>query len=202
MVISRGRISIARGKVFRHDEGGKRMDKNRILIMTGSGKGKTTSAFGMALRVWGHGGRVSVIQSIKHESGSGEVEALRSLPGCEVVCTGLGFTPRRNDETAWREHESAAQQGWELACDKLRDMSVRLVVLDEVFYPIRYGWLTEERVEPILRRFANEEAERILIMTGRNAPEWCINLADTVSSIQEIKHALRQGIVAQEGVEY
>ena len=88
------------------------MKGSRILVLTGPGKGKTTSAFGMALRALGHGGKVAVIQFIKHDGSYGEVVALRQFPNAEVVCSGAGFTGRARDEESRERHASAARDGW------------------------------------------------------------------------------------------
>ena len=170
--------------------------------MTGEGKGKTTSAFGMALRTLGHGGRVSVVQFIKHDGSYGEVEALRRFPEAEVVCSGVGFTPRREDSPQWERHEQAAREGWQTAWGRMQDSDLQTIILDEIFYPIHYGLISLKEVVSAVRDFREGEKGRILVMTGRNAPEELVQLADTVSGVQCVKHALQDGIKAQRGVEY
>lgn len=178
------------------------MQKTRVLIITGEGKGKTTSAFGMALRALGHGEHVSVVQFVKHDGGYGEVMALRQLPGAEVICSGLGFTPRHDDSPQWGRHRESACSGWEAALKSLQDESVKMVILDELFYPVWFGAISLEEVKEAVCRFQELGKDRVLIMTGRNAPEELVSLADTVSRVECVKHALQEGCKAQEGFEY
>ncbi len=172
--------------------------RSRIFIVTGEGKGKTTSAFGMALRSLGHGCRAAVIQFVKRESG-GEAEALRRIPGAEVLCCGLGFLPRREDAVRREAHLKAARDGWRLAQERLTDPAVGTVVLDEIFHIMRFGALDEASVGAALRALPEG---KIVVLTGRGAPESLIALADTVSRIECVKHAFRQGIRAQECAEF
>lgn len=171
----------------------------RILILTGNGKGKTTSAFGMALRALGRGLGVGVVQFIKHEGAGGEVAALRRFPEAEVVCSGLGFTPKRADSPQWARHAAAAAAGWEAAERLLADPGKKTVVLDEIFYPIHFGLLSVEGVARALRELPDG---KIAILTGRRAPEELAALADTVSRVECVKHALQQGVAAGEGFEF
>lgn len=173
------------------------MEQKRTLILTGSGKGKTTSAFGMALRTLGHGGKVAVIQFIKHDGGYGEVKALRTFSKAEVHCCGLGFTPKYEDSPQWERHEKAAQEGWVLAQKFMQDESVNLVILDEVFYPIQYGFIHEDEVISAL-----SSSRGNVILTGRNASEKMKQYADTVSVIESPSHGYQRGILAQEGFEF
>lgn len=171
----------------------------RILILTGNGKGKTTSAFGMALRALGHGYGVGVVQFIKHEGASGEVAALRRFPEAEVVCSGLGFTPKCADSPQWARHAAAAVAGWEAAEGFLSDPGKRCVVLDEMFYPLHFGLLSVEAVARALRELPDG---KIAVLTGRRAPEELLALADTVSRVECVKHAWQRGVAAQEGFEF
>lgn len=171
----------------------------RILILTGDGKGKTTSAFGMALRALGRGRRVAVVQFIKHEGAGGEVAALRRFPEAEVVCSGLGFTPKRADSPQWARHEAAAKEGWQAACRLIRDPAVGLVVLDEVFYPIQFGLLDASELAAWLKEMPEG---KFAVLTGRHAPGCLVEMADTVSRVECVKHALQGGVEAQEGFEF
>lgn len=171
----------------------------RILILTGEGKGKTTSAFGMALRALGRGWRVAVVQFIKHEGAAGEVLALRQFAKAEVICSGLGFTPKHAGSPQWARHEAAAKKGWQAARLLLRDPSVGMVVLDEVFYPVRFGMIDEEELAACLREMPEG---KIAVLTGRQAPANLLEIADTASRIECVKHALQGGVTAQEGFEF
>ena len=175
------------------------MKGSRILVLTGPGKGKTTSAFGMALRALGHGGKVAVVQFIKHDGSYGEVVALRQFPNAEVVCSGTGFTGRARDEKSRERHASAARDGWRLARQRLEDESVGTVILDEIFYPLNYGFIPVEEVVDALKRTA---PGKVVVLTGRDAPGEVAAMADTVSRIECVKHAFQQGIKAQRKVEF
>ena len=175
------------------------MKDSRILVLTGPGKGKTTSAFGMALRALGHGGKVAVVQFIKHDGSYGEVVALRQFPNAEVVCSGQGFTGRARDEESRERHASAARDGWRVARQKLEDDSVGTVILDEIFYPVNYGFISVAEVVDALKRIA---AGKVVVLTGRDAPEEIVAVADTVSRIECVKHAFQQGTKVQRNVEF
>lgn len=175
------------------------MKGSRILVMTGPGKGKTTSAFGMALRALGHGGKVAVVQFIKHDGSYGEVVALRQFPNAEVVCSGEGFTGRARDEESRERHASAARDGWRLARERLEDESVGTVVLDEIFYPLNYGFIPVEEVVEALKKIG---PGKVAVLTGRDAPEEITAVADTVSRIECVRHAFQQGVKAQRKVEF
>lgn len=175
------------------------MKGSRILILTGPGKGKTTSAFGMALRALGHGGKVAVVQFIKHDGSYGEVVALRQFPDAEVVCSGEGFTGRARDEESRERHASAARDGWRVAREKLADESVGTVILDEIFYPLNYGFIPIAEVVDALKKIA---PGKVVVLTGRDAPEEIAAVADTVSRIECVRHAFQQGIKAQRSVEF
>lgn len=175
------------------------MKGSRILVMTGPGKGKTTSAFGMALRALGHGGKVAVVQFIKHDGSYGEVVALRQFPNAEVVCSGEGFTGRARDEESRERHASAARDGWRLARERLADESVGTVVLDEIFYPLNYGFIPVEEVVEALKKIG---PGKVAVLTGRDAPEEITAVADTVSRIECVRHAFQQGVKAQRKVEF
>lgn len=175
------------------------MKGSRILVLTGPGKGKTTSAFGMALRALGHGGKVAVVQFIKHDGSYGEVVALRQFPNAEVVCSGEGFTGRARDEESRERHASAARDGWRQARQRLEDDSVGTVILDEIFYPLNYGFIPVAEVVDALKRIV---PGKVVVLTGRDAPEEIIAVADTVSRIECVRHAFQQGVKAQRNVEF
>lgn len=175
------------------------MKSSRILVMTGPGKGKTTSAFGMALRALGHGSKAAVVQFIKHDGSYGEVVALRQFPNAEIVCSGEGFTGRARDEESRERHASAARDGWRMALERLADESVGTVVLDEIFYPLNYGFIPVAEVVEALKKTG---PGKVVVLTGRDAPEEIMAVADTVSRIECVKHAFEQGVKAQRKVEF
>ena len=173
-------------------------DKNRILIFTGEGKGKTTSALGMALRAHGHGIPVAVIQFVKADTETGEYAALKKMKDVELIMTGLGFVPRPTDPR-FADHIEAAKQGLQQAAAYLQSGRFGLVILDEICVAVSLNLLSEEVVLAALRQAA---AGVTIVMTGRGASPGLMGIADTVSEIKAIKHGFDTGIKAQRGVEF
>ncbi|MCD6525578.1 MAG: cob(I)yrinic acid a,c-diamide adenosyltransferase [Desulfuromonas sp.] len=172
------------------------MSKN-ILIFTGNGKGKSTSAFGMALRAAGHDQRVLIIQFMKCDDSVGELVSLKKL-GIRVIQTGLGFVPKP-DNPRYTAHREAAQAGFALAKESLNSGQYDLIILDELCGAISNGLVDEQAVIDAL---ITAPQPLNIVLTGRDATDKLIELADTVSEIQPLKHALDQGIPAREGVEF
>ena len=170
----------------------------RIIVITGNGKGKTTSALGMVLRAVGHKMNVSIIQFIKNRADTGEIAALSLLPKVSIVQCGLGFIPAK-DSALYLNHCEAAANGLNLATKKLADASIDMIVLDEICSTVHHGLISEETLINTIRT-VHEHA--IVICTGRYAPDALISLADTVSVVNSIKHGFEQGIKAQVGVEF
>ena len=166
-----------------------------LIVITGNGKGKSTSAFGTIVRALGHGMKVGVVQFIKSRTDTGEEAFLGKQPGVEWHVTGDGFTWDTQD----REQDIAtAQRGWAIAARMLADPSYQLVVLDELTYLLSYGYLDSDSV---LDALAHRPADQHVIVTGRGASDALIELADTVSIIADEKHAYRAGIKAQPGID-
>jgi cob(I)alamin adenosyltransferase len=166
-----------------------------LIVITGNGKGKSTSAFGTVARALGHGMKVGVVQFIKSRTDTGEEAFLGRQPGVEWHVTGDGFTW----DTQNREQDIAtAQRGWAVAQAMLADPSYRLVVLDELTYLLSYGYLDSDSV---LDALAHRPRDQHVIVTGRGASDALIELADTVSVIADEKHAFRAGIKAQPGID-
>ena len=170
-------------------------ERGLLLVVTGNGKGKSTSAFGMVARALGHGMKVGVVQFIKSRTDTGEEAFLGRQPGVEWHVTGDGFTW----DTQNREQDIAtAQRGWAIAARMLADPAFNLVVLDELTYLLSYGYLDSDRV---LDALANRPPMQHVVVTGRAASEALIELADTVSVIADEKHAFRAGVKAQPGID-
>ncbi len=170
-------------------------ERGLLLVITGNGKGKSTSAFGMVARALGHGMKVGVVQFIKSRTDTGEEAFLGRQPGVEWHVTGDGFTW----DTQNREQDTAtAERGWAIAARMLADPAYRLVVLDELTYLLSYGYLDSDTV---LDALANRPAMQHVVVTGRAAPDALIELADTVSVIADEKHAFRAGVKAQPGID-
>ena len=168
-----------------------------VLVNTGDGRGKSTSAFGVILRMLGRKKKVALIQFLKHEGGQwGEVRALKRL-GLAPIKTGDGFTWTSKDLD---ETQARALHGWEKAQAVIQSDEYDLVVLDEFTYLLDFGWLDADAVIDWLR--AHKPARQHLLITGRNAPPALIDYADTVSEMVNIKHAFDAGIKARAGIEF
>lgn len=173
------------------------MAKGLLMVLTGNGKGKSTAAMGMALRAMGHGIRVCVIQFVKGPRPGGEREAAKRFSDLMVFqVTGRGFTWASDD---LQKDAHAAREGWALACAALSDGGYGLVVLDELTYPIRYGFLTEAAV---LTALGQRPPGQHAVVTGRGASAGLLAAADLVTEMQAVKHPLAAGVEAQPGVEF
>ncbi len=168
-----------------------------VLVNTGDGRGKSTSAFGVILRMLGRKKRVALIQFLKHEGGQwGEVRALKRL-GVEPIKIGDGFTWTNRDLD---ETQARALHGWDIAQGIILADAYDLVVLDEFTYLMDFGWLDANAVINWLR--ARKPQRQHLLITGRNAPPALIDYADTVSEMVKVKHAFDAGIKARAGIEF
>ena len=170
--------------------------KALVVVNTGHGKGKTTAALGVVLRAWGRGMRVVVIQFVKtRTSNYGENRAAKKL-GIEMIPMGEGFTWLSKDI---EKDKATAREAWELARQKICSGEYDLVLLDELTYPLTYGWIPVQEVIDVLQR--RPEGLHVII-TGRDAPEELIDYADLVTEMREIKHPFQKGLKAQPGIEF
>jgi cob(I)alamin adenosyltransferase len=168
-----------------------------VMVHTGDGKGKTTAALGLLLRSWGQGMRVVMLQFLKAHTGKwGEIRAAQRL-GIEIIPLGQGFTW----DSANLEHDRAlAQQCWLQCREKIECDQYDVVIMDEITYPLNYGWLALDEVLSTLR---NRNPQLHVVLTGRDAPAALIEYADLVTEMCEIKHPYKtQGILAQKGIEF
>jgi cob(I)alamin adenosyltransferase len=170
---------------------------NRIVLITGDGKGKTTSALGMVVRAAGHGLRACVIQFIKSRGDTGEARALALLPGVETHLCGAGFVLQKGGASR-DAHARAAEAGFALAVQRLNDPACGMVVLDEICGAVALGLLDVRRVCQALEEAA---PGKVIVLTGRDACQELIALADTVSRVACVKHGMDAGWPAQKGVE-
>jgi cob(I)alamin adenosyltransferase len=170
-------------------------DRGVLLVNTGNGKGKSSSAFGMVARALGHGMRVAVIQFIKGSIATGEEAFFRRFPEVEYHVMGEGFTWDTQD----RERDiRAADAAWAQARTYLADPDFDLVVLDELSIALKLGYLPlEEVLSALLARPPRQHA----VVTGRGAPPELIEIADTVTEMRPVKHAFDAGVRAQKGIE-
>lgn len=172
-------------------------ERGVLIVLTGNGKGKSSSGFGMVLRAMGYGQKIGVVQFIKGVQLSGEELFLKkNHPPEDFYQMGTGFTWNTQDRTSDIE---AAKRTWAVAERMLKDESYNLVLLDELTYMIAYKYLDEEM---ILSALANRPREQSVIVTGRGGGSALQELADTVSEIKEVKHAYKAGIKAREGVDF
>jgi cob(I)alamin adenosyltransferase len=172
------------------------IDKGLLLVLTGNGKGKSSSAFGMLARSVGHGLRCGVVQFIKGKWECGEHALFEDHPQVEFHVMATGFTWDTQD----RESDiKAAVETWQHANRLLSDKSVDLVILDELTYMLTYGYLDKTMV---LDALANRPKNQHVVVTGRNASRELIEMADTVSEIENNKHAFDAGVKVQKGIDY
>ncbi len=171
-------------------------DKGLVVVLTGNGKGKSSSAFGMLARSVGHGLRCGVVQFIKGQWECGEHLLFSQHPQVEFHVMNTGFTWETQDRDA---DISAAVSTWEHAEALLQNANVDVVLLDELTYMLTYGYLDTDRV---IRVLSERPAHQHVIITGRNANDRLIELADTVSDVTDIKHAFNAGVRVQKGIDY
>lgn len=171
------------------------IERGIIIVHTGNGKGKSSSAFGMVARSLGHGMRVAVIQFIKGSEATGEETFFRQFDAVDYHVMGEGFTWETQDKQ--RDIEKA-EQGWTKACEYLSDPSFDLVVLDELNIVLKLKYLD---IDDVLDQLLQRPEMQHVVVTGRGAPQKLIDIADTVTEMREIKHAYKAGVQAQKGVE-
>jgi cob(I)alamin adenosyltransferase len=177
------------------------VDRGIILVNTGDGKGKSTAAFGVALRAAGCGQRVGIVQFIKGDWKTGEAEAFKRFDEITHVVSGEGFTWNTQDKS---KDIAAARKGWEAACKMIEDSrgqdpAYDVVILDELNIALGFDYLP---IEEVVRVLANKPRELSIIVTGRGAKPELIEVADTVTEMQPIKHAFEAGIRARRGIEF
>ena len=167
-----------------------------VLLATGDGKGKTTAAIGTALRALARGWAVCVVQFVKSGKwNSGEVRVLNDL-GAECHTMGDGFTWDSDDLERSAE---MARSAWELAKEAIASGRYELVVLDEVTYPVNWGWLDGDDVASAI---SGRPDEVNVFLTGRDAPPALVEVADTVTDMHNVKHAYEAGILAAKGIDF
>ncbi|MGE6529282.1 cob(I)yrinic acid a,c-diamide adenosyltransferase [Pseudomonas sp. NPDC077382] len=168
-----------------------------LLVHTGNGKGKSSSAFGMVARALGHGIKVGVVQFIKGAASTGEESFFRRFPDeVRYHVMGEGFTWETQD----RQRDIAkAKEAWDVAAQLLADPDIGLVVLDELNIALKYGYL---ELDPVLADIESRPLLQHVVVTGRGAPPGLIEAADTVTEMSLVKHAFKSGVKAQKGVEF
>ena len=187
------RIKAARDRIMAT----KTVERGILLVNTGKGKGKSSSAFGMVMRCLGHGMKVGIVQFIKGAWETGEAKLLARFPDLVTIKTlGEGFTWETQDRT---RDLAAAARAWEAARAMLAEPGYRMVVLDEINVALRYELVD---LAAVLEALAARPQHQHAVLTGRNAPEALIEAADLVTEMTLVKHPFRAGIKAQAGVEF
>jgi cob(I)alamin adenosyltransferase len=175
----------------------KTIERGLLIVHTGKGKGKSTAAFGMIFRHVGHGLRSGVVQFVKGAWGTGERTVLEKFPDLVTIkAMGEGFTWETQDRDRDIAH---ARAGWEEAKRMIADPSLSMVLLDELNIVLRYDYLAWEDVKAVL---AARPGDKHIVITGRNARDELIEMADLVTEMELVKHPFRSGVKAQKGVEF
>ena len=171
-------------------------DKGLLLCITGNGKGKSSSGFGMIARALGHDMKVGIVQFIKGAMSTGEEAFYRRFPEqVSYHVVGDGFTW---DTQNLEQDKASAEAGWDIVKNMLQDDSINVILLDELNIVLKMKYLDADKV---IADLAARPAMHHVIVTGRGAPDSIIEAADTVSRIDDVKHAFRDGIRAQKGIE-
>jgi cob(I)alamin adenosyltransferase len=174
--------------------------KGLIVVITGDGKGKTTSALGIALRACGHNMKVCIIQFMKGDLYAGEWDGVKKMDcQVEIIPTGKGFCGIQGNPYPFKEHRKNAQDAIRLTFQKMESGQYDILILDEINNALHLRLVDLEQVLEIIRR---KPPLMHLVLTGRDAHPQVIELADTVSEIKEIKHAYQKGIEPQPGIDY
>jgi cob(I)alamin adenosyltransferase len=175
----------------------KTIEKGLVIVHTGKGKGKSTAAMGLAVRAIGNGMKVGIVQFVKGVWETGERVVLDKFPNlCVIKAMGEGFSWETQD----RERDiAAARHAWEMAKEMINDPSYNMVILDELNIVLRYENLPLDEVIEVLQ---NKPEMLHVAVTGRNAKDELIDVADLVTEMTQIKHPFRSGVKAQVGIEF
>ena len=174
----------------------RRRPRSLVLVNTGEGKGKSTAAFGVLMRALARGWRVCVIQFIKSDQWkTGEERIARQL-GAEWLKGGDGFSWESTD---LRESERCAAEAWRIAAAAIDGGDYDRIVLDEITYPLNWGWI---EIEDVVETIRKRPAHANLVATGRAAPQALIDVADTVTEMVKVKHVFDRGVRARRGIDF
>ncbi|MGJ3261529.1 MAG: cob(I)yrinic acid a,c-diamide adenosyltransferase [Rhodospirillales bacterium] len=175
----------------------KTIEKGLVIVHTGKGKGKSTAAMGLAVRAIGNGMKVGLVQFVKGKWETGERRVLEHFPDlCVMKAMGEGFSWESQD----RERDiAAARQAWETAKEMINDPSYKMVILDELNIVLRYENLP---LDEVIETLKNKPGMLHVAVTGRNAKDELIEIADLVTDMTQVKHPFRAGVKAQVGIEF
>lgn len=176
------------------------MDKGLVYVLTGDGKGKTTAAFGLALRAAGHKLRTLVIQFIKGPWQSGEVAFIkRKIPEIDVYTIGKGFVGIIGDKITQKVHQQKAEEAFSFMAQKIKTKKYQILILDEINIAINLNLIDKKTLLDFIK---NKPLYLTLVLTGRNADKSIIKMADMVSEIKKIKHPYDKGKLAKKGIDF
>ena len=174
----------------------RRRKPSLVVVNTGDGKGKSTAAFGIMIRAVARGWKVAVIQFVKSGDWKVGEEAIGRRLGVDWWALGDGFTW---DASELGESEAVAREAWAFAADTIRSAEYDLVILDEVTYPMNWGWIDAAEVIETIRT----RPEKVnVVATGRDAPEGLVEIADTVTEMVKVKHPYDEGVMSRRGIDY
>lgn len=171
-------------------------ERGILILLKGNGKGKSSSAFGTMARALGHGQQAGVVQFLKGKTETGEHKFFREQPLVDFHVMGDGFTWETQNKV---QDIATAEAAWQQCALMLQDPRYNIVVFDEMSYMFQYDYLP---IEPVIKALKNRPAHQNVIITGRTMHRDLQAIADTISEVQDIKHAFRQGVKAQAGIEW
>ncbi len=175
----------------------KTIEKGLLIVHTGKGKGKSTAAMGLAVRAIGNGMKVGIVQFVKGVWATGERKVLDKFPDlCVIKAMGEGFSWETQDR---KRDITAAEKAWAMAKEMMGDESFDMIILDELNIPLRYENLN---IDDVIRVLMAKREKLHVVVTGRNAKEPLIDLADLVTEMTMVKHPFRAGVKAQKGIEF
>ncbi len=167
-----------------------------VVVNTGDGKGKSTAAFGIMIRAVARGWKVAVVQFLKSGDWKVGEEAIGRRLGVDWWALGDGFTWESSELT---ESEAIAREAWAFAADRIRSGDYDVVILDEITYPMNWGWISTEEVVDVIR---HRPATVNVVLTGRDAPAELIDVADTVTEMVKVKHPYDEGVMSRRGIDF
>ena len=171
-------------------------ERGVLILLRGKGKGKSSSAFGTMARSIGHGKKCAVIQFIKGRMETGEYKFFKDHPQVDWHVMGHGFTWETQDK---EQDIAAAEKAWAVAEKMLQDESYDMLIFDEMGYMFKYKYL---ETAPVVKALQNRPKMQNVMITGRTIAKPLMDIADTISIVEDARHAFRQGVKAQEGIEY
>ena len=175
-------------------------EKGLVIVYTGGGKGKTTAALGLALRAIGYNHKVCMIQFIKGSWHYGEMDSAKRLePELELIAVGKGFVGIMDDKSPREDHEKIAEEAIKICKEKINSKKFDVLILDEINYAVDLGLI---KIEQVIELIKMKPDDLDLVLTGNNARQEIIDLADLVTEMKEIKHPFKSGIKAKKGIDF